>query len=229
MNKTTSPLIVAAALLAGCGGSGGGDECAPGAFCDITQDLADTLSKAGLDDAPDTSGAVGAAPTSSITDFEDLPTAGDANYSGQLALQIAEGELIVGNTDITVVFSDTGGSLSGDASGFVGETTGVYTGGLTISEGVIYRGSETFLSAVQTAVGDDADVADETDTNENVAGIVADVSGTLTASNANETTLDGSLIGAFSGENADIVGLTVGTAVSDDSAGEFAGVLIAVD
>lgn len=234
MTRLTAPFLMGALLLAGCGGSGGGDDCVTGEFCDINSSLVDTLTEAGLESTNDVNRTLGDTATESPTSIDDLPISGDVNYAGQMFLQVREngavGDVLLGNLELTVGFTDTGGSFTGTASSFVGETTGQYTGELELTDGNLVQGGAAFQTTVAAAITQGPlAVASTPPDIEDMVGLISDVSGELTSATEAETSFDGTFVGSFSGENADVVGLAVGATQSDVAPGEFIGILVAVE
>lgn len=238
MTRSATPILIGLLLLAGCSGGGTASapvvpDCPEGDFCDVSADLAATLSEAGLDGTGTVSTTPGSLPTQTPTPIADLPTSGSLLYEGQIALQVSEnntaGEVVLGNTDFDVAFTNTGGTFAGTASGFVGQTSGRYTGTLALTDGVLVQGGDAFRTAVEQRFGATEDLDDGQQQPQDLVGIISDVSGQLTSSSANQTTFDGGFVGAFSGPNADIVGIATGTTLSDTAPGQFVGVIVAVD
>ena len=163
-----------------------------------------------------------------MIDFDDLPKTGDVSYEGFLTLQLEDdGEFLVGLADIDANFGANSGSFSGSADGFVGETSGRYTGSLAITDGLIVKGVEAFVDAVEDAVDEGTTVnrGEDPPNGENFAGIVSNLDGDLTSSSNETVSIDGNIIGTFTGEDAAMIGIAFG----NTNQGDIAGVLVAVD
>jgi len=229
MTRYIAPMFIGTLMLAGCGGSGGGDGCSTGDFCDISADLEETLEEAGLGSINDVDDEPGTDSSNLPTPIDDLPDSGDVTFSGQVAVQLevndVQTDLILGNTEMVVTFTETNGSFSGTASSFVSQTNGRYAGELDLSNGELIQGGDEFVAGVNAATGS---TSSGTLATQDLVGMISDVDGTLTAAGGAETTFDGNFIGTFNGDDADVIGIARGDTESNGVSGEFLGVLVAV-
>ena len=211
-------LLLGTVSLAACGGSSGGNTDDDMEEMEEMED--DAMSRPSFDELAAALQATGdgidlfgeddldpAAPS-------DVLVAGDATYSGQIAVLIGDSiddpnvedidqSDILGEAHLDVAFTTTGGELSGTLDNFVGR------------DGVEYEGTVDI---------DEADLVVDAD----IVAVVTTLDGDITDPDGAITSVEGDLIGAFA-EGDIFVGAAGGEVTSEEGTDEFLGIIVAAE
>lgn len=245
--RATLPFVMLTSLAA-CGGAGGGIvQDMPGdtdlAFAELATGLEATLGAAGFADVGDINDGTMIVPTP----LNLLPISGGAEYSGQIMMFVGEGadlilsedpdaldqniaaDLLLGRASFSVTFSPTGGTIQGVASDFADSNNLQYSGALNLADTSLLRGTTALQSAsANIFAGTSAENAIALADDDSVTGFATGISGELTAVSGT-TQFNGGALGVLSGPDADVVGMTLGTATTDSEPTDFFGLFVATE